>query len=127
MSALLTLRNLFWAATTLAEIVLVFYLIRRKLVDTHHWLLLYLCCTVFQSALAVVTYRFLDFDSRQPETSSGAVRLLSSPCASRRYVKWLAEFLPGLSASGLSLNAFFGSFAREFCCIPSSSRRGISL
>ncbi len=32
MSALLTLRDLFWAATTLGEIVLIVYLIRRKLV-----------------------------------------------------------------------------------------------
>jgi hypothetical protein len=61
MSALLTLRNVFWAATTLGEIVLVFYLVRRKLVGSHFWLLLYLCCTVTQSVLGVVTYNLLDF------------------------------------------------------------------
>jgi hypothetical protein len=63
MSALLTLRNVFWAATTLGEIVLVFYLVRRKLVGSHFWLFLYLCCTVTQSVLGVVTYSLLDFRS----------------------------------------------------------------
>jgi hypothetical protein len=61
MSALLTLRAVFWAATTLGEIVLVFYLVRRKLVSSHFWLFLYLCCTVTQSVLGVVTYNLLDF------------------------------------------------------------------
>ncbi len=62
MGVLLTLRNLFWAMTTLAEIVLIFYLIRRKLTDTHICLLLYLCCTVAQSVLGAVTYSLLDFN-----------------------------------------------------------------
>jgi hypothetical protein len=60
MSALLTLRNVFWAATTLGELVLIIYLIRGKLVHSHFWLLLYLCCTVLQSILGVVTYSLLD-------------------------------------------------------------------
>jgi hypothetical protein len=61
MSALLTLRNVFWAATTLGEIVLVFCLVRRKLVGSHFWLFLYLCCTVTRSVLGVVTDNLLDF------------------------------------------------------------------
>jgi hypothetical protein len=63
MSALLTLHDLFWAATTLGEIVLIVYLIRRKLVRSHFWLFLYLCCTVIQSALGLITYSLLDFRS----------------------------------------------------------------
>ncbi len=63
MGDLLTLRNLFWAATTLAEIVLLLYLVRRKLVDSHLWLVLYLCCTVLQSALAAVMYSLWDFNA----------------------------------------------------------------
>ena len=63
MSALLTLRNVFWAATTLGEMVLVFYLVCRKLVGSHFWLFLYLCCTVTQSVLGVVTYSLLHFRS----------------------------------------------------------------
>jgi hypothetical protein len=63
MSALLTLRNFFWAATTLGEIVLIFYLLRRRLSRSHFWLLLYLCCTVLQSVLGVITYSLLDFTS----------------------------------------------------------------
>jgi hypothetical protein len=60
MSALLTLRNVFWTATTLCELVLIIYLIRGKLVRSHFWLFLYLCCTVLQSVLAVITYNLLD-------------------------------------------------------------------
>jgi hypothetical protein len=63
MTALLTLRNLFWAATTLSEIALLFFLVRRKLLDTHPVLFLYICATVLQSALGVVTYSLLDFKS----------------------------------------------------------------
>ena len=63
MSALLTLRNVFWAATSLGEVVLIFYLIQRRLVRSHFWLFLYLCCTVIQSALGVLTYSLLDFGS----------------------------------------------------------------
>jgi hypothetical protein len=63
MSDPLTLRNVFWAATTLSEIVLILYLVRRKLVGSHFWLFLYLCCTVVQSALGVITYSLLDFRS----------------------------------------------------------------
>ncbi len=63
MSALLTLRNLFWATTTLAEIVLVCYLVRRKLADTHLWLLLYIVCTILQSILCLIVYSTLDFYS----------------------------------------------------------------
>ena len=63
MSALLTLRNVFWATTTLCELVLIIYLIRGKLVRSHFWLFLYLCSTVLQSVLGVITYSLLnDFD-----------------------------------------------------------------
>jgi hypothetical protein len=63
MSAQLTLRNVFWAATSLGEIVLICYLIHRKLARSHFWLFFYLCCTVAQSALGVVTYSLFDFRS----------------------------------------------------------------
>ena len=63
MSAPLTLRNVFWAATSLGEVVLIFYLIHRRLVRSHLWLSLYFCCTVIQSALGVITYSLLDFGS----------------------------------------------------------------
>ena len=63
MTALLTLRNAFWAATSLGEVVLIFYLIHRRLVWSHFWLFLYLCCTVIQSALGAITYSLLDFGS----------------------------------------------------------------
>jgi len=65
MTALLTLRNLFWAATTLSEVALLFFLVRRKLLDSHPVLFLYICATVLQSALAVVAYSFLDFRSQE--------------------------------------------------------------
>jgi hypothetical protein len=60
MSALLTLRNVFWAATTLCELVLIIYLIRGRLVRSYFWLFLYLCCTVLQSVLVVITYSLLN-------------------------------------------------------------------
>jgi hypothetical protein len=69
MSALLTLRNVFWAMTTLAEIILVLYLIRRKLADSHLWLLLYLFSAILQSALCVVIYSRFDYDSAVARTA----------------------------------------------------------
>ena len=60
MSALLTLRNVFWAATTLCELVLIIYLIRGRLLRSYFWLFLYLCCTVLQSVLGVITYSLLN-------------------------------------------------------------------
>jgi hypothetical protein len=35
MSALLTVRNVFWAATSLGEIILIGYLIHRKIARSH--------------------------------------------------------------------------------------------
>jgi hypothetical protein len=84
MSALLTLRNVFWAATSLGEIVLVFYLIHRKLVRSHTWLLLYLCCTVLQSGLGVIIYSLFDFRgaaTRNIIWSSQAVVITMRFCA----------------------------------------------
>ena len=107
MGDLLNLRNLFWAATTLAEIVLLLYLVRRKLVDSHLWLVLYLCCTVLQSALAAVMYSLWDFNA--PVTRSviwGSQAVWSSPCASLLYARWLVESSLVISASGRSLNEF---------------------
>jgi hypothetical protein len=63
MSAPLTLRNVFWAAASLGEIVLIGYLIHGKLARSHFWLFFYLCCTVAQSALGVVTYSLFGFKS----------------------------------------------------------------
>ena len=63
MGDLLALRNLFWAATSLGEVILVLYLVWRKLVRSHHWLFLYLCCTIIQSVLGVITYSLLEFRS----------------------------------------------------------------
>ena len=51
------------AATSLGEIVLICYLIHRKLARSHFWLFFYLCGTVAQSALGVVTYSLFDFKS----------------------------------------------------------------
>jgi len=85
MNALLTLRNIFWAATTLSELVLIFYLIRGKLVRSHVWLFGYLCSTVLQSALGVITYSLLqDFRgalTRNIIWSSQAVVITMRFCA----------------------------------------------
>jgi hypothetical protein len=97
MSALLTLRNVFWAATTLAEIVLVLYLIRRRLMASHRWLLLYLFCTILQSILCVIIYSRLDFYSPVTRTiiwSSQAVVItmrFSALCEMARRI--LARFV----------------------------------
>jgi len=52
----LSLSNLAWALTTLTELILFAYLLRRKLFRTHPLFFAYILAAILQSALAAVTY-----------------------------------------------------------------------
>jgi hypothetical protein len=52
----LALRNVFWLGTTATEIILLVYLLRRKLQSTHLAFVIYIAATILQSALAACIY-----------------------------------------------------------------------
>lgn len=56
MSETLNLRNLEWALTTLTELVLIVYLVRRKLFRSHPVFSAYILGAILQSVLMVATY-----------------------------------------------------------------------
>jgi hypothetical protein len=68
MSGLLTLRNLFWLATTSAEVILFLSLYRQKLLTTCRAFAIYILTTIAQSALAAFCYSHWGFYS--PRTSA---------------------------------------------------------
>lgn len=55
----LVLRNLSWALTILLEVVLLWYLVRKKLYRSHPAFFLYMLMVIAQSAIVAATYRFL--------------------------------------------------------------------
>ena len=63
MAEALFLRDLFWALTTLSEVVLVGYLLRRGLHHSHWVFLLYILTAIGQSVSLFVVYRRWGFDS----------------------------------------------------------------
>src|SRR5271157_4879959 len=52
----LNLRNLEWALTTATELILLVYLVRRKLFRSHPFFSAYILIAVLQSALMAATY-----------------------------------------------------------------------
>lgn len=56
MTGLLALRNAFWLSTTSAEIILLVYLLKRRMRGTHLAFIVYIAATILQSALAVWIY-----------------------------------------------------------------------
>jgi hypothetical protein len=74
MVELLTLRNLTWGLTTLLELILLFYLIRKKLYRTHLSFFIYLPALILQSAVVAVVYRYFGPRSVASSTSAGAPR-----------------------------------------------------
>jgi hypothetical protein len=101
MSAPLILRDVFWAATTLCELVLILLLIRAKLLRSHFWLFLYLCCTVLQSILGAITYSFLDFRSAATRNiiwGSQAVVISMRFCAVCEMARRILARYPGIWA-----------------------------
>src|SRR5580693_8546568 len=62
MVELLTLRDLTWGLTTLLELILLFYLIRKKLYRTHLFFSIYILAVILQSAVVAVAYQY--FGSR---------------------------------------------------------------
>lgn len=65
MSEALNLRNLAWALTTITEVVLFVYLVRRKLFRSHPFFSAYILAAILQSALLVAAYSAWGFDSKQ--------------------------------------------------------------
>jgi hypothetical protein len=64
MIGLLTLRNAFWLITTLAEIVLLAGLLRRRMQGSHAAFILYLAANIAQSALAACMYWYWGYGTR---------------------------------------------------------------
>lgn len=56
------LQNLFWVLTALLEVVLLFYLVRRKLYDTHLAFFIYILAVILQSGIVAASYSY--FGSR---------------------------------------------------------------
>ncbi len=56
MTGLLALRNIFWLTTTLAEVLLLVYLLKRKMSGTHLAFIVYIAGAILQSALAAFIY-----------------------------------------------------------------------
>jgi len=80
----LVLRNLSWALTTLLEIILLWYLVRKKLHRTHPAFFLYVLMAVAQSAIVALTYRLLE--PRSP-TAFGVAWATQAVVV---FVRWLA-------------------------------------
>jgi hypothetical protein len=59
----LNLRNLTWALTTITELVLLVYLVRRKLFRSHPFFSAYILIAILQSALMAATYEIWGFHS----------------------------------------------------------------
>jgi hypothetical protein len=55
----LSLRDLSWALNTLLELVLLFFLLRRKLYRSHGPFLIYIVAVILQSAVVAASYRYL--------------------------------------------------------------------
>jgi hypothetical protein len=56
MSETLILRNLAWAVTTITELILLAYLVRRKLFRSHPFFSVYILAVILQSVLVAATY-----------------------------------------------------------------------
>ena len=63
MSETLNLRNLEWALTTITELILVVYLVRRKLFRSHPFFFAYILAVILQSVLMAATYAVWSFQS----------------------------------------------------------------
>jgi len=65
MPAALNLSNLEWALTSLAELILLVYLVRRKHVRSHPVFSAYILIVILQSVLMAVTYAIWGFQSHK--------------------------------------------------------------
>jgi hypothetical protein len=63
MVELLNLRDLAWALTTLLEVVLLLFLLRRRLYRSHPAFFSYILATILQSAVVALVYRYLGSQS----------------------------------------------------------------
>ncbi|MGC0779819.1 MAG: hypothetical protein WCD68_21685 [Candidatus Acidiferrum sp.] len=63
MSETLNLRNLEWALTTITELILLVYLLRRKLFRSHPFFSAYILIAILQSVLMAATYGVWGFQS----------------------------------------------------------------
>ncbi len=63
MTALLTLRNLFWLVSTGAEVILLWQLLRRKLQTSHQAFFIYILGAFAQSCLAAFIYIHWGYDT----------------------------------------------------------------
>lgn len=70
----LNLRDLAWTLTTLLEVVLLLYLLRRKLYRSHPAFFIYILTAVLQSAGVALLYRYLGSQALHPGTSPGLAR-----------------------------------------------------
>lgn len=65
MAASLILRNVSWALSTLLELVLLFFLVRRRFYRSHPAFCLYVIVAILQSAVVAASYLSFGTDSRQ--------------------------------------------------------------
>lgn len=63
MSETLILRNLAWAVTTITELILLAYLVRRKLFRSHPFFSVYILAVILQSVLVAATYGVWGYQS----------------------------------------------------------------
>jgi hypothetical protein len=63
MAAPLILRNLSWALTTLLEVVLLLYLVRRRLYRSHPAFFIYILVVILQSAILAASYSYFGTES----------------------------------------------------------------
>ena len=73
----LNLRNLTWALTTMTELVLLVYLVRRKLFRSHPFFIGYILAAILQSIALALAYRAWGYEATRPGSRSGLARLWS--------------------------------------------------
>jgi hypothetical protein len=100
MAASLILRNL-WVFTTLLEVVLLFYLVRRKLHRSHALFTIYIVAAILQSALVAASYHYYG------EKSLTSYYVAWGSQAVMICVRWLAV----MEIAGKTLGAYSGLWA----------------
>jgi len=75
MSDTLNLRNLAWALTTITELILLVYLVRRKLFRSHPVFFRLYSGAILQSVLMAATYGIWAIKATGLGSSSGSVNL----------------------------------------------------
>ena len=103
MSGTLSLTNLAWALTTITQLVLLVYLVRRRLYRSHLFFFTYIVAVTLQSGLMAVTYGIWGFQSYRAWITYWSSQLVLEIARSAAIVEvawWILSPFTGIWALG---------------------------